>query len=159
MDPVQESGLYKHFANIVGIVFNNWTAMKLAVEHGMAGPPASTRQKLAATVETAAELLYSGTADWGELSDFLAETMDSEFSTVLEDGSSDSVASHLCQLYRMFSSGDVQSLVLALEPLPCKSPIHLGPQPELRPSPEREEQKESPPQEPQEEGWTLVKKK
>uniref|UniRef100_A0A1B6FYM1 Pre-rRNA-processing protein TSR2 homolog n=1 Tax=Cuerna arida TaxID=1464854 RepID=A0A1B6FYM1_9HEMI len=161
-NPIQESGLYSHFPNIVGIIFNNWTAMKLAVEHGMAGPPAITQQKLIATVESASALLSSGKADRSNLSHFLADIMDSEFSTVLEDNSSDEVASHLCELYQMFSSGDVQSLVSALESLPCKSPIHLGPPPVLRPSPPHQEsspEEEEESEAPQEDGWTLVKRK
>lgn len=115
--------ILSNFSNIIGIILNNWTAIKLAIDHGMAGTPAACERKLMMLCEVVSTYLASGKSDWFDLSDLLSDVLDSEFGTVLEDNSSDEVAAHLCELYQMYLKGDAQSLIVEINKLSCQTPI------------------------------------
>lgn len=158
MDSSQDQPLYSSFADVIGIVFNNWTAIKLAVEHGMGGPPAVTQHKLTDIIDSVAQTITSNNVDWYDVSDLLADAMDTEFSTILEDDSNDEVANHLCQLYQMYQTGDHPSLQAALSSLPCRTPINtvlLNSASHSVPM-ESSSDEEAPAED---DGWTVVKRK
>uniref|UniRef100_A0A1B6LU08 Pre-rRNA-processing protein TSR2 homolog n=1 Tax=Graphocephala atropunctata TaxID=36148 RepID=A0A1B6LU08_9HEMI len=161
----QNQDEYIAFANVVGIIFNNWTALKLAVEHGMGGPPAITQRKIKHLIDVATRLIFSGPPDEDLLGGVLHTMMDCEFSTVLEDDSSFEVAVHLYQLYQLFAIGDAENLDAALSSLPCTSSIWRDiPDDQLRPrqrpltsqeSSSSEDEENSPCEKP----WNLVKRR
>lgn len=121
-----------NFRNVVRLIFNNWTALRLAVEHGMGGSPSLTQIKLENIVDCVLETLqglttesiYANT-DWYKVSDVLEMKMDSEFSTLLEDNSTDEVAVHIGYLYKLYCQGDFDSINLSLESLPRLSSIFV----------------------------------
>ncbi|XP_054288468.1 uncharacterized protein LOC129004099 isoform X1 [Macrosteles quadrilineatus] len=160
MDSSQDQPLYSSFADVIGIVFNNWTAIKLAVEHGMGGPPAVTQHKLTGIIDSVAQTITSNNVDWYDVSDLLADAMDTEFSTILEDDSNDEVANHLCQLYQMYQTGDHPSLQAALSSLPCRTPINTVLLNSVTHSVPMESSSSSDEEAPAEDdGWTVVKRK
>lgn len=65
-------------------------------------------------------------SEWETIADTLAIIMDDEFSTVLDDNSSDEVGFQLCQLYQMYSLGNLKELSGSLSHLPNTTPINLN---------------------------------
>lgn len=122
-----------NFQNVIRLIFNNWTALRLAVEHGMGGSPTLTQTKLENIVGSVMEILQGlslesiqANTDWYKVSDMLEIKMDSEFSTILEDNSNDEVAVHIGYLYKFFCLGDFDSLNLSLNLLTRQSPIFVN---------------------------------
>lgn len=160
-----------NFHNVVRIIFNNWTALRLAIEHGMGGPPFLTQIKLENIVDSVIETLQGLTlksindnTDWCKVSDVLEMKMDSEFSTILEDNSSDEVAVHIGHLYKLYRLGDFDSINLSLESLPRLSPIFVKIQENSVSSNnplclEDKDDKNVTPSAPTDDGWTYVTRK
>ncbi|XP_032569674.1 pre-rRNA-processing protein TSR2 homolog isoform X2 [Chiroxiphia lanceolata] len=74
------------FAEGVGAVLGGWAALQLAVAQGFGGPQGTEK---AAWLRSALLDFFTQNADLEqeEVEDFLAEVMDNEFDTVVEDGS------------------------------------------------------------------------
>lgn len=104
--------------SVVERIFSNWTALKMAVEHGM-----GTAEQANCFCEYIVELLTMNeqlhqTDIAGELEDY----MDSEFSTQLEDNSEKEVAEIVHQFYTYFRSNDVEKLMSEVQKLPALQP-------------------------------------
>uniref|UniRef100_A0A1B6DBK4 Pre-rRNA-processing protein TSR2 homolog n=1 Tax=Clastoptera arizonana TaxID=38151 RepID=A0A1B6DBK4_9HEMI len=112
------------FQEYVGIVFNNWTALKLAIEHGMGGPPTVLEMKVNKIIDNISNLLVSG-SEWEDVADTLANLMDDEFSTIIEDNSSDEVGFQLFQLFQLYSAGNHQEILASISHLPITTPINI----------------------------------
>lgn len=147
----------KSFSNVIGIILNNWTAIKLAIEHGMAGTPAACERKLTMLFEAISTYLGSGNTEWYDLSDLLTDVLDSEFGTLLEDNSSDEVAEHLCYLHQMFLKGDAQGLIAEISKLTYQTSILIT-QPVQRAYSQTVSEMNQETQETDSDGWTVVKK-
>ncbi|KAE8740328.1 hypothetical protein FOCC_FOCC014176 [Frankliniella occidentalis] len=108
--------LFRHAA---GRVFNTWTALQLAVEHGMGG--SQSYAKAMGMVDAAVQLFRNKPdADWQEVADLLGDMMDDEFNTICEDDSTDEVGLLLWEFYRHCSTGDralVESEMAKLPPV------------------------------------------
>jgi hypothetical protein len=104
------------FRNVVETVFNTWTALRLAVEHGMGG----RRGKEVALnlVTQVTDLFCKSNIEVEEVADFLIEFMDLEFQTICEDNSPEEVANVLWQFYQHCKSGNHDLVRLELSKLP-----------------------------------------
>ncbi|XP_033219273.1 pre-rRNA-processing protein TSR2 homolog isoform X2 [Belonocnema kinseyi] len=97
------------FLSVTERIFSNWTALKIAVEHGM-----GSKEKAQAFCPYVTELIYMN----AELEDY----MDLEFDTELEDASSTQVAEELLRFYRYCAAGDETTALAELEKLPPLQP-------------------------------------
>ncbi|XP_039300814.1 pre-rRNA-processing protein TSR2 homolog [Nilaparvata lugens] len=112
------------FETAVGIVFNNWTALKLCLEHGQGGNPVTAHEKLLALLsEIKARFAKDANLHWSDLADMLADHMDAEFDTLLEDESENEVASHICQLFQQLTAGNDLEVTDQLTRFPVTSSI------------------------------------
>ncbi|KAM4637246.1 pre-rRNA-processing protein TSR2 homolog [Amazona ochrocephala] len=166
----------------VRAVLSGWAALQLAVAQGFGGP--QSPEKAAWLVGALLEFLSQNpelTED--EVEDFLAEVMDNEFDTAVEDGSLRQVSRELLSVVTRAREGDVGGVGEALAALarrgpalasalanarsghaPDPAPDH-GPVPDHAPqssgssSEEEEEAMEcgTPPTAP--DGWTLVRRR
>jgi pre-rRNA-processing protein TSR2 len=104
------------FRNVVETVFNTWTALRLAVEHGMGG---HRGKEIALNLVTqVTDLLCKSDFEAEEISDFLIEFMDTEFQTICEDNSPEEVATVLWQFYQYCKSGNYDLVNFELSKLP-----------------------------------------
>jgi pre-rRNA-processing protein TSR2 len=115
------------FRKVVETVFSTWTALRLAVEHGMGGQQG--KEIASQFVNQVADLFCKNDIGAEEAADFLAEFMDKEFQTVCEDNSPDEVATVLWQFYQHCKAGRHDLVSLELSKFPkcemwlCK-PVH-----------------------------------
>jgi pre-rRNA-processing protein TSR2 len=103
------------FRNIVESVFNTWTALRLAVEHGMGGHQG--KETALRLVNQVTNLVCKGDVGAEEIADFLIDFMDTEFHTVCEDNSPDEVATVLWQFYQRCKAGNHNEINLELTKL------------------------------------------
>ncbi|GLH09123.1 Uncharacterized protein GBIM_14241 [Gryllus bimaculatus] len=156
------------FRSGVERILGNWTALKLAVDHGTGGPRS---QELADNlVQYIGDIFCEGgNVEPEDISDVLVEVMDTQFDTWLEDNSQDEISSLLCKLYQMCLQGNVDELKKEVDNLPvsrANQSRQWNPEPReidqsLAPVPEAntgdlEMDEESEPQEEEEPGWTQV---
>ncbi|XP_027488342.1 basic proline-rich protein-like [Corapipo altera] len=92
------------FAEGVGAVLGGWAALQLAVAQGFGGPQGTEK---AAWLRSALLDFFTQNADLEqeEVEDFLAEVMDNEFDTVVEDGSLEQVSRELLTLFSRARGG------------------------------------------------------
>ena len=115
------------FRNVVETVFSTWTALRLAVQHGMGGQQG--REMALEFVNQVADLFCKYDVGAEEVADFLADFMDKEFQTVCEDNSPDEVAIVLWQFYQHCKAGRHDLVSIELSKFPkcemwlCK-PVH-----------------------------------
>uniref|UniRef100_A0A8C5K1J5 Pre-rRNA-processing protein TSR2 homolog n=1 Tax=Jaculus jaculus TaxID=51337 RepID=A0A8C5K1J5_JACJA len=86
-----------------------WSALQIAVENGFGG--VHSKEK-AEWLGSAVEEYFMGNADLEleEIEDFLGELMNTEFDTVVEDGSLPQVSQQLQTMFCHFQKGDVAAL-------------------------------------------------
>lgn len=102
------------FRSAVTSVLNNWTALQLAVEHGM-----GTRESAQSLVDYVIETFVSNDdISCEEMSDVLSEVMDSLFQTVCEDNSPDEVGALLWRFYQHHRVGETEKIKEMLSKLP-----------------------------------------
>ena len=105
------------FRKAAGRVFNGWTALQLAVEHGMGGSQGHAKAML--MIDAVVDLFKSKPhAEWTEVADLLGDMMDDEFNTVCEDDSTDEVGTLLWEFYKICTTGDNDSIEEEIAKLP-----------------------------------------
>ncbi|CAK1541345.1 unnamed protein product [Leptosia nina] len=119
--------LYDDFKPIVDIVLNNWTALQLAVEHGMGAPGGEKTAQLMSVY--VARFCVENIADVDELTEVLEDLMDEEFETVCHDNSPREVAALLLNFLTLLKDGQHEELRNRVEAMPkCQkwlsTPIH-----------------------------------
>ncbi|KAK6466707.1 pre-rRNA-processing protein TSR2-like protein [Huso huso] len=97
------------FAGGIRAVLGTWPALQIAVENGFGG--AFSQQKAEWMVD-AVQQYFSDNVDLQhlEVEDFLAEIVNNEFDTVVEDGSLPEVALQLCELFSQCSRGQLEEV-------------------------------------------------
>ncbi|RZF43755.1 hypothetical protein LSTR_LSTR009178 [Laodelphax striatellus] len=112
------------FDTAVGIVFNNWTALKLCLEHGQGGNTVDAHTKLLALLsEVKSCFAKDPNLHWSDLADLLADYLDTEFDTLLEDESENEVAAHICELFKQLAAGNDLEVTDQLTRFPVTSSI------------------------------------
>ncbi|XP_052888562.1 uncharacterized protein LOC128297048 [Anopheles moucheti] len=114
------------FRVVVENVLNRWTALRLAVEHGMGGPLG---------LNTAIELIEYVTSyctenkhvDAIDLREVLEEIMDQEFETICEDDSIHEVSGLLIKHLKMLKEGKEEEVRAEIDMMvPCEMWIMSG---------------------------------
>ena len=90
------------FHSAVDAVFQNWTALQLAVTQGAAGPQSANIAKwmVSATVQWFSE---NKNLEYDEVEDFLADIINQEFNVLIDDGSVTETSKLVCDFYRLCS--------------------------------------------------------
>uniref|UniRef100_A0A0A9ZDL9 Pre-rRNA-processing protein TSR2 homolog n=1 Tax=Lygus hesperus TaxID=30085 RepID=A0A0A9ZDL9_LYGHE len=91
------------FLRVIEVVFNNWTSLKLCIEHGMGGDPNTVSHKLRNMIETTHGVLAKG--EFYDLVDTLEDILDTDFDTELQDNSAPEVATVLFELHKGWHEG------------------------------------------------------
>lgn len=110
------------FRNVVKHVLANWTALQLAVQHGMGGMDGNRK---AAWLEEAVAnyFLQNANLERDEVEDMLEDVLSHEFDTVADDGSVKQIAEMFCRTFRMCQRGEVDSIRELIPTLPT---LRLG---------------------------------
>jgi len=108
------------FQTIVEHIFNNWTGLQLAVEHGMAGP--NSRQVALECMDYMTQYcLNEQNVQISDIQDVLEDIMDEEFDTVCEDNSPTEIANLLHRFLLLLKEGNITQCDLEYQNLPtCK---------------------------------------
>ncbi|XP_069040439.1 pre-rRNA-processing protein TSR2 homolog isoform X2 [Lepisosteus oculatus] len=94
------------FAEGVRAVLETWPVLQIAVDNGFGG--AHSRQKADWMVDAVQQYFHDNTdLEQDEVEDFLAELMNNEFDTVVEDGSLPQVALELRELFGKCQQGQL----------------------------------------------------
>ncbi|XP_062975505.1 pre-rRNA-processing protein TSR2 homolog [Elgaria multicarinata webbii] len=93
------------FSQAVEAVLDSWPVLQIAVENGFGG---AYSQEKAEWMVGAVEEYFQSNADLEpeEIEDFLAELMNNEFDTRVEDGSLAQVSQQLCLFFSQCQQGD-----------------------------------------------------
>ncbi|KAL8164296.1 UNVERIFIED_CONTAM: rRNA accumulation- protein [Gekko kuhli] len=93
------------FSQGVRAVLGNWPVLQIAVENGFGG---AYSQEKAEWLVGAVEQYFQSNADLEpeEVDDFLAEVMNNEFDTMIEDGSLGQVSQQLCLFFSQCQQGN-----------------------------------------------------
>ena len=101
------------FTEGVGSVFRQWTALELAVHHQWGGPT-STERAGALLEEVLALFKGPDKVYKDDVTILLEDYMDTQFSTVCEDGSCDELGELLVDMWRQCGDGDFNLVTNAL---------------------------------------------
>ncbi|XP_018569196.1 uncharacterized protein LOC108909362 isoform X1 [Anoplophora glabripennis] len=105
------------FTRVVQHVFNNWTALKLAVEHSMGGP--NSKQTAVECMNYMVQYcLYEPSVDVLSIEEALEDILDEEFETVCEDNSPKEVAAILFKFIQLIKEGNVEQCEIEYQKLP-----------------------------------------
>ncbi|XP_050420646.1 uncharacterized protein LOC126833389 [Adelges cooleyi] len=154
-----------NFEHVIGVLFNNWTALKMAIDHGMGGTTELMHYKVSDLIQNIHEFLQkSGNEScWTGVSDIIEDVMDVGFDVILEDSSADDLGKHICQFYCDWNQANVgrMRVIDELRTLPIPIPIQIAPVKSTRVKQNKEESSSSDEElEPEaEDGWTVVKHK
>ncbi|XP_029156688.1 uncharacterized protein LOC114929324 [Nylanderia fulva] len=147
------------FLSVTQRIFSNWTALKLAVEHGIASV-----EKAVEFCPYTTEVLYMNeglTSD--QIAAELEDYMDEQLNTILEDNSTIQVAEELLRFHRYCMEGNESTAKTELEKLPplqpwftCERPVRS-----TRPLPSKEDSSSDDDMdvdknEQENDGWTVV---
>ncbi|KAL0849749.1 hypothetical protein ABMA28_011704 [Loxostege sticticalis] len=131
--------LYDDFKPIVDLVLNNWTALQLAVEHGMGAPGGEKTAQLMSVY--IARFCVENVVDVTELTEVIEDLMDEEFDTVCHDNSPKEIASLLLMFLSLLKEGQHDELRARIEAMPtCQKwlsqPIHESVPPQCHGNPD-----------------------
>ncbi|XP_039221992.1 pre-rRNA-processing protein TSR2 homolog isoform X1 [Crotalus tigris] len=101
------------FRQGVQAVLDSWAVLQIAVENGFGG---AHSQEKAEWMVGAVEQYFESNVDLEpeEIEDFLAELMNNEFNTIIEDGSLAQVSQQLCLFFRQSHQGDTAAMLDAI---------------------------------------------
>ncbi|XP_013786357.2 pre-rRNA-processing protein TSR2 homolog isoform X2 [Limulus polyphemus] len=104
------------FHAAVRTIFTNWTALQLAIQHGMGGPYAREKERWLA--DAAVQYFHDNDLQPDEVEEFINDILNNEFDTIADDGSVEEISRKLCQFHRWCQEGH-ESLVLENLPKSC----------------------------------------
>ncbi|KPI99123.1 PREDICTED: uncharacterized protein LOC106114744 [Papilio xuthus] len=131
--------LYDDFKPIVDLLLNNWTALQLAVEHGMGAPGGiKTAQLMSVYI---ARYCVENIVDREDLTELLEDLMDEEFDTACHDNSTKEIATLLLLYLELLKEGRHDELRARIEALPkCQIwlsvPMHSSVPPQCHGNPD-----------------------
>ncbi|KAM9344430.1 pre-rRNA-processing protein TSR2 homolog isoform 1-T1 [Pholidichthys leucotaenia] len=163
------------FSEGVRVVLHTWPVLQIAVDNGFGG--VHSQQKADWMVDVVQQYFHNN-ADLQqyEVEDFIAELMDQEFDTVVDDGSLPQVSMSLLQMFSQWQQGALQQLqhsINALTQNKSQRAKVVAQAPKSDKESDEETQMECevsgpsasrtqsppPPSQDEEDGWTVVRKK
>lgn len=108
------------FNQAVSRILSSWAALQMAVEHGFGG--SNSKQKAQDLINDIEGLFNSKrSVDPYDFADFLEDEVDEKFDLVLEDGSLQMIAKHICQCFTHLKEGRITEVEQFLQGLPGAS--------------------------------------
>ncbi|XP_047986523.1 pre-rRNA-processing protein TSR2 homolog [Leguminivora glycinivorella] len=107
---------YDDFKPLVDLVLNNWTALQLAIDHGMGSSGPKTGQLVSDYITRYCVENLGGDVD--NLTEVLEDLMDEEFDTMCEDNSPKEVAIVLLQYFTLLREGKRDELQARIAAMP-----------------------------------------
>ncbi|XP_071455255.1 pre-rRNA-processing protein TSR2 homolog [Hetaerina americana] len=105
--------LMNDFREVVGTVFDSWTALQLAIANGPGG--LKSQEMVSDMINSVTQLICANeNIDSYEVADLLHDMMDENFQTICEDDSPEEVGSALCQYFLKCRSGEKHLVDLEL---------------------------------------------
>lgn len=102
------------FLSVTQRIFSNWTALRMAVEHGM-----GAKERAVDFCPYITEVMYMNEGlNSSEIASELEDYMDEHFNTELEDNSAIQVAEELLKFYRYSIENNANVLATELEKVP-----------------------------------------
>ena len=114
-EPLTQSG-HEIFREAVKYVLTEWPSLNLAIENGMGGYQAQEKQRWMA--EHITETMLKG-KDL-DLEDYLAQIVNQEFDTLIEDGSLEYNAKWICKFYKDCLQGKEQEVLSSINQASAK---------------------------------------
>lgn len=150
------------FLSVTQRIFSNWTALKLAVEHGM-----GSVERAIEFCPYITEVLYMNeglTSD--QIAAEIEDYMDEQLNTILEDNSTVQVAEELLRFYRYCIEGNESTAKVELEKLPplqswftCERPTRATRSLPVKQDSSSDEDMDVDKSEQEADGWTVVTNK
>jgi len=105
------------FTKVVQQIFNNWTALRLAVDHSMGGPN-SKQSALEFMNYIVQYCLYEPNVEVEGIQEALEDIMDEEFETICEDESPKQIAQQLYKFLILLKQGKTIECEVEFQNLP-----------------------------------------
>ncbi|CAH1171300.1 unnamed protein product [Phaedon cochleariae] len=150
------------FSNVIKQVFNNWTGLKLAVDHSMGG---SNSKELAIECMNLVQdyCMHDPNVDEYDIQEFLDDVMNEKFDTLFEDDSTKEIAIILNKFLQLLKAGDLQTYEIEYQNLPTanfewlkETPVNVQ-QTKVSGESSSDEEEDDIPME--DDGWTVVRRK
>ncbi|XP_044743568.1 pre-rRNA-processing protein TSR2 homolog [Chrysoperla carnea] len=156
--------IHQQFQMVVNQIFNNWTALQLAIDHGMGGP---LSRQIANDLETYLVDVCCKENNITEelIEDILLETLEEDFHTECEDNSPKEISRILYRFICLLKEGKINEYETEFNKLPTRSGVSItSPSQSQNAHSSRVQEgdmevEESPMEEPEEDGWTTIKGK
>ncbi|XP_056131483.1 pre-rRNA-processing protein TSR2 homolog [Lampris incognitus] len=159
------------FRDAVRAALDTWPVLQIAVDNGFGG--VYSQQKADWMVDVVQQYFHENVnLQQYEVEDFIADLMDQEFNTVVDDGSLPQVCERLCQLHTQCQQGALEQVKQTVTKLTQNKSERAKVTAAPTPADEEEESEEEtemeceaaasrPPLPPSvdEDGWTVVRKK
>ncbi|KAG7472678.1 hypothetical protein MATL_G00111420 [Megalops atlanticus] len=176
------------FTEAVRAVLDTWPVLQIAVDNGFGG--VHSQQKADWMVDAVQQYFHQNAdLESYEVEDFLADLMNNEFDTVVDDGSLPQVALQVCQLFKQCEQGKLSEVRGQIAQLTQKKNAGRAKATPVQTPADEEEEEESeeedggepmecegaaegkpsavpskekdppPPISPEEDGWTVVRRK
>ncbi|XP_030757720.1 pre-rRNA-processing protein TSR2 homolog [Sitophilus oryzae] len=114
------------FTKIVSQIFNNWTALRLAVEHS---DKSNSKQAATEFLNYMVQFcLYENNVDLESIQDALEDILDEEFETICEDESPKQVANVLFKFLILLKEGKTAECEIEFQKLPTANTQWLNQQ-------------------------------
>ncbi|ENN76048.1 uncharacterized protein LOC109538849 [Dendroctonus ponderosae] len=107
----------EHLTEVMFRIFNNWTGLKMAVDHSMGGPD-SKKVALEFANFMIQTCLNTAYVDRESVQNDLEVILDEEFETVCEDGSPREIAELVWRFILMLRAGNMEQFQEEFEKLP-----------------------------------------
>ncbi|KAK7101887.1 pre-rRNA-processing protein TSR2 homolog [Littorina saxatilis] len=105
------------FNQAVSRILSSWGGLQIAIDHGLGG--ANSRQKALDFVDDIEDVFKRhGNIDPYDFAGLLEDEVDERFNTLLEDGSAQAIAHHICQSFMLLRDGRTAEVGKFLEGLP-----------------------------------------
>jgi len=109
-NPSPPSSIFLSFAKGVVARLALWPALQIAVQNGWGGPDSAQKRTWIASVIVDTFEVQPTPPDAEYIEEMLLQIMDDEFETIVEDGSSESVAKDIANLWKDIHLGDLTGL-------------------------------------------------
>lgn len=110
------------FVEVVKRVIGKWSALQIAIAHGMGGPFVREKEEWLCNVITDF-FNQNSDLDPDEVGEYIGEILNNEFDTLIEDGSLEDICLRLIKYYKWFHSNESDKILPDLETIRVEVPI------------------------------------
>ncbi|XP_022903641.1 pre-rRNA-processing protein TSR2 homolog [Onthophagus taurus] len=115
--------MYESLRKIVENIFNNWTALQLAVEHHMGG--SNSKELALSAIEDLTKYCIDYQVEITDIEDQLEDLMDLQFNTTCEDGSIKEISNLLYRFLQLLQENNMEQVEIEYNKLPKNDKLWL----------------------------------